>query len=360
MENQDSSNHNRRTLRRNSNSHISMSDSESTASQVDSFHSPLRYDSPLRSDDPCFLPENDSLGNKNTKSLVPSERYYSPVPSPGKSNFTATSPVAVAKGLRKWPHSEKPTSANGDVSMGKGGRREKSVPENQDFGGRGNSPVILGLNRLVKEEAPRGVKKVGAVGDGGASALEEGYGDGGGGEDEVGGDRRSRAAVQNILRRSERSAAARKWALVLRVFEVILCLISFSVMAADKTKGWSGDSYDRYREYRFCLIVNIMGFVYSGFQAYVLAYNLGTEKHVISHHLRYHFDFSMDQILAYLLMSASSSAATRVTDWISNWGKDEFTMMASASIAISFLAFSFFASSSLISGYNLCNSRDST
>lgn len=61
------------------------------------------------------------------------------------------------------------------------------------------------------------------------------------------------------------------------------------------------------------------------------------------------------QILAYLLMSASSSAATRVDDWISNWGADEFTMMASASIAMSFLAFLAFALSSLISGYNLCD-----
>lgn len=127
-----------------------------------------------------------------------------------------------------------------------------------------------------------------------------------------------------------------------------------------------------------------MGFVYSGFQAYDLAYHLGTEKHLIAHHLRYHFDFSMDQasfcfslvkialiarvflmyivlsqILAYLLMSASSSAATRVTDWISNWGKDEFTTMATASIAMSFMAFIAFAITSVISGYNFCN-RDST
>ncbi|KAF2314688.1 hypothetical protein GH714_030028 [Hevea brasiliensis] len=59
------------------------------------------------------------------------------------------------------------------------------------------------------------------------------------------------------------------------------------------------------------------------------------------------------QILAYLLISAASSAATRVDDWQSNWGKDEFTEMASASVAMAFLAFIAFAVSSLISGYNL-------
>ncbi|KAL8042029.1 hypothetical protein ABFX02_09G023400 [Erythranthe guttata] len=343
MENPDPNSNNnnpsKRTLRRSSNSHISMSDTESTTSQVDSWHSPLRSDSPFRSDDPCFQSENDAVGNKSSKSLVTVDKYYSPVPSPGKSNFPASSPAAGGKGWRPWPHSEKPASGNVDVPAGgKGGRREKPVSENRDFpAAKGASPVVLGLNRLVRDEPPPPprVKKVGQTGGGGL--VEDGYG-GGEGEAELGGERRPRAAA----------------ALVFRVFELILCLISFSVMAADKTKGWSGDSFDRYMEYRYCLSVNVIGFVYSAFQAYDLAYHLGTEKHVISHHLRYHFDFSMDQIMAYLLMSASSSAATRVNDWILNWGKDEFTLMATASISMSFLAFVAFALSSLVSGHNLC------
>ncbi|KAK7350614.1 hypothetical protein VNO77_09429 [Canavalia gladiata] len=146
-----------------------------------------------------------------------------------------------------------------------------------------------------------------------------------------------------------------KAALGFRLSEVVVCLISFSVMAADKTQGWSGDSFDRYREYRYCLSVNVIGFAYSALQACDLACQLATGKHLIAHHLRYHFDFFTDQVLAYLLISASSSAATRVDDWQSNWGKDEFTEMATASIGMSFLAFVAFAMSSLISGYILCN-----
>lgn len=65
------------------------------------------------------------------------------------------------------------------------------------------------------------------------------------------------------------------------------------------------------------------------------------------------------QVLAYLLISASSSAATRVDDWQSNWGKDEFTEMATASVSMAFLAFIAFALSSLISGYDLFT-QDST
>ncbi|KAF5933271.1 hypothetical protein HYC85_029442 [Camellia sinensis] len=62
-----------------------------------------------------------------------------------------------------------------------------------------------------------------------------------------------------------------------------------------------------------------------------------------------------DEILAYLMISASSSAATRVDDWVSNWGKDQFSNIATASIGMSFLAFAAFAISSLISGYNFCH-----
>lgn len=46
---------------------------------------------------------------------------------------------------------------------------------------------------------------------------------------------------------------------------------------------------------RYCLSVNVIGFVYSGFQAYDLAYYLATGKHVIRHHLKRPFDFFMDQ-----------------------------------------------------------------
>ncbi|XP_073048572.1 uncharacterized protein [Primulina eburnea] len=366
MENEDTgSNHGKKTPRRSSNGHISMSDTESTTSRGDSFHSPLRSESSLRPDDPSFQTEDDDFTvENNCKALVPVDMYHSPVPSPRKSNNQASSAAAGGKEWRPWPQSEKPPSDNCDpppVFPTSGGNHrgqhissDKPKSENLGIYVKGASPVVIGLNKLVREEPPPEVKKVDPVGGGG---LEEGKVVGG--EDGVGGEMRSRAAVESILRRTERNGAVRKAALVIRIFEVVACVISFSVMASDRTQGWSGDSFDRYKEYRYCLAVNVVGFVYSGFQAYNLAHHLGTGKDLISHHLRYHFDFSMDQILAYFLMSASSSAATRVDDWITNWGSDKFTTMASASIGMSFLAFLAFSMSALVSGYNLCN-RDST
>ncbi|CAA2967938.1 CASP 4A3 [Olea europaea subsp. europaea] len=343
-------------LRRSSNSHKSMSDTESLGSQVDSFHSPLRSDSLLYSEGPVFYPENDiiyksrnscKIALSNCKALVPVDNYYSPLPSPGQSIFHSSSPANGGKGRQLEPQLEKPTSENVDFrasSPTTGGKVERpfspSMTENHEFsvkGGQGPTSIVT-FNRSGKEKP---VTKIGPVG--------------GGGEDEEGGERPSRAAVASILRRSKRKVTMKKAALGFRVCEVIVCLISFSVMAADRTRGWSGDSFDRYKEYRYCVAVNAIGFGYSGFQAYDLTYHLVSGKHVISPHLRYHFDFSMDQILAYLIMSASSSAATRVDGWTSTWGEDEFTIRASASIAMSFLAFISFALSSIISGYNLCN-----
>ncbi|KAJ6294044.1 hypothetical protein OIU76_022176 [Salix suchowensis] len=162
-------------------------------------------------------------------------------------------------------------------------------------------------------------------------------------------------SMASVTRKSGKEEKMKIGELGFRLSEIVLCLISFSVMAADKTKGWSGDSFDRYKEYRYCLAVNVIGFVYAGFQAYDLSYHIATGKHVIRHHLRYRFNLFMDQILAYLLVSAASSSATRVDDWQSNWGKDEFTKMATVSVVMAFLAFIAYAGSSLISGYNLYN-----
>ncbi|RWW80226.1 hypothetical protein BHE74_00011450 [Ensete ventricosum] len=119
-------------------------------------------------------------------------------------------------------------------------------------------------------------------------------------------------AVPGILRRR----AVARAAFGLRISAALLSLVSFSVMAADSTEGWAGDSFGRYSEYRY-------GPIYS------------------------------TNVLAYLLISASSAAASRNDLWISRFGADAFMDMANGSIAISFLAFVALASSSLISARNL-------
>ncbi|THG20143.1 hypothetical protein TEA_002379 [Camellia sinensis var. sinensis] len=183
----------------------SMSDTESQTSQFDSFHSPLRSESPFRSDDPDPPPDETPA---KSKSIVAVDKYFSPV--------------------RSSIHKKNPENLNFKQPPGKA---PEALP----------APVVV-FNRSVREEVAAGVTKVGG-GGGGDGVYGRGL------EDGVGGETRSRAAVTAILRRSSREMMVKKAELGFRVCEVILCLISFSVMASDKTQGWSGDSFDRYKEY---------------------------------------------------------------------------------------------------------------
>ncbi|KAK9926897.1 hypothetical protein M0R45_024105 [Rubus argutus] len=129
--------------------------------------------------------------------------------------------------------------------------RPQKPPDNA----KSPSPVVMYSNRAVKEDAPLSVPKMGP--NGVVRAPGDGV-DGGG----VG---RSRAAMMS-RRPPKRDEMVKTAALGFRVSELVLCLISFSVMAADKTQGWSGDSFDRYKEYRYCLAVTVIGFAYSAFK----------------------------------------------------------------------------------------------
>uniref|UniRef100_A0A0A9FJS6 CASP-like protein n=1 Tax=Arundo donax TaxID=35708 RepID=A0A0A9FJS6_ARUDO len=159
--------------------------------------------------------------------------------------------------------------------------------------------------------------------------------------------------VPNILSRKRRAAAMQRTALVVRGAAAALCLAALAVLAADTRKGWALDSYGRYSQFRYSEAVNVIGFVYSVFQFVALAELMRKNKHLIPYPRRDLFDFTMDQVLAYLLISSSSSATARVGDLIDNWGSDPFANMANGSIAVSFLAFLAFAICSLISAYNL-------
>ncbi|KAJ0962846.1 hypothetical protein J5N97_027968 [Dioscorea zingiberensis] len=176
----------------------------------------------------------------------------------------------------------------------------------------------------------------------GTAATAEKAGGGGGTKDK---------ALGGFMKRERMAMAAHQAVVGLRVAAAVLCLISFSVMAAARHKGWAEDSYDKYSEYRYCITVNILGFLYAGFQAFVEG------KHLFRPDVGNIFNFSMDQILAYLLISAASAATARTDEWVEYWGNDPFPGMARGSAAVSFLAFLVFAMSSLVSAYKLFGRR---
>ncbi|VVB09362.1 unnamed protein product [Arabis nemorensis] len=169
--------------------------------------------------------------------------------------------------------------------------------------------------------------------------------------------RQLRPSFSITTRESKWGNLVRKSLLGFRVSAFLSCLVSFSVMVADRDKGWARDSFYKYKEFRFCLAANLIGFVYSAFMICDLVYLLSTSIRRSRHNLRHFLEFGLDQMIAYLLASASTSASIRVDDWLSNWGADKFPDLARASVSLSFVSFVSFAFCSLASGYALCSLR---
>ncbi|XWS32769.1 hypothetical protein CRYUN_Cryun22dG0018100 [Craigia yunnanensis] len=123
----------------------------------------------------------------------------------------------------------------------------------------------------------------------------------------------------SILRRTKRDKMVRKALLGFRISGFVFCLVSFSVLAADKDQGWALDSFYRYKEFRFCVAVNVIGFVYSGIQAYDLAYRLASGKQKPRSRLRCYLDFVLDQhhlqLLSELMTGNPTGEKTSSRRW---------------------------------------------
>lgn len=263
------------------------SNSETPSSYFESPHSPLRFHSPLSdAGDPpesrYVSPEGSPFKIENPKPIVTEGKFtqFTPLPSPippPPPQF----PPRHQRNARAAAAAPPPTNSSSS---------EKSP----------SSMVVF--NRWVREEGPQTrTRKVGE----------------------------SATTTTTTVNRARRDELVGMAALGFRVSQVILCVISFSIMAADKTQGWSGDSYDRYKEYRslslytflgfkiinrdsvifnntcffcrYCLAVNVIAFIYSTFEACDAACYISKETYLLNCGFHDIFVFSMDQVSLLLL-----------------------------------------------------------
>lgn len=185
-----------------------------------------------------------------------------------------------------------------------------------------------------------------------AVVTESVAGGGGGGRGGVGSKRWLLSGVPKKVRLTELKRAE----LGFRVSAAVFCLVSLSVMSAGTTPGWAGDSFRRYNEYRYTLAASVMAFTYSGFQLVAEVHYLVTGKRIIEGSWGNYFNLAMDQILAYLLLSASSAALSRSDVWVSRFGVDQFAKLINSSASMAFLAFIALGLSSIISAYRVFSS----
>ncbi|KAG8077445.1 hypothetical protein GUJ93_ZPchr0007g5506 [Zizania palustris] len=91
----------------------------------------------------------------------------------------------------------------------------------------------------------------------------------------------SKRWLQGGVPEKVRRAELRRAELGFRVAAAVFCLLSLSVMVADTTPGWSGDSFRRYNEYRYTFAASVLAFTYSGFQLVKEVHYLVTGKRMI-------------------------------------------------------------------------------
>uniref|UniRef100_A0A0A9E986 CASP-like protein n=1 Tax=Arundo donax TaxID=35708 RepID=A0A0A9E986_ARUDO len=137
----------------------------------------------------------------------------------------------------------------------------------------------------------------------------------------------------------------------LRVLTAVVSLMAFSIMASASTSGGADDHYGRYLPYRYAIAVNVIVCFYSMAQAFVEIRRLVSQK-LLSISC-YCVTLFLDQVLAYLLVSASSEAASRKHLWVSRFGKDRFNDKISFAVGFSFLGFFALSANTLISMANL-------
>ncbi|KAJ7950061.1 CASP-like protein [Quillaja saponaria] len=156
--------------------------------------------------------------------------------------------------------------------------------------------------------------------------------------------------VPGILRRWRREDLIKRGYLGLRGLSLLFSLLSFIIMASNKHGDWR--QFDKYEEYRYLLAIGILGTIYTGLQAWRQVQELYTGKNLFRHQTSALVDFFGDQIMAYLFISAASSAVP-LTNRMREGADNIFTDSSAASISMGFLAFLCLALSAMVSGYKL-------
>ncbi|KAG2557568.1 hypothetical protein PVAP13_8NG239501 [Panicum virgatum] len=133
----------------------------------------------------------------------------------------------------------------------------------------------------------------------------------------------------------------------LRLLATVLSLLAFSIMASARTSGWDGDRYGRYEPYRYAVGVNVVVCICSISQVIVELRRLHRSAAPPSTSI-YCIHLFLDQVLAYLLMSAASAAASRNHLWAARFGEDQFCRKISVVVWLSFLGFLALSANALI------------
>ncbi|XP_022766255.1 CASP-like protein 4B1 [Durio zibethinus] len=153
--------------------------------------------------------------------------------------------------------------------------------------------------------------------------------------------------VSVITRRWKREDLLKRGSLITRGLALLFSFLSFIIMASNKHGGWN---FDDYEEYRYLLAIAILSTLYTGGQALRHLNCIWKGKQIFGQRISALVDFLADQMMAYLLISSTSSAIS-LTNRMREVGDDSFTDSSAAAICMSFFAFLSLALTAMVSGF---------
>ncbi|PWA76452.1 hypothetical protein CTI12_AA234930 [Artemisia annua] len=156
--------------------------------------------------------------------------------------------------------------------------------------------------------------------------------------------------VTGILRRWRHEDMLKRGSLGLRALGFMLSVLAFIIMASNQ--HGRGRNFQEYEEYRYALAIAILSTLYTGLQSWRQIHEMSTGKEITSGRNLALIDFFGDQLMAYLLLSAASSAVP-MTNRMREGADNIFTDSSAACISMEFFAFFILALSAMLSGYKL-------
>ncbi|XP_059305303.1 CASP-like protein 4B1 [Lycium ferocissimum] len=158
--------------------------------------------------------------------------------------------------------------------------------------------------------------------------------------------------VGPIVERWKREDLLKKGCMGLRCIGLVFSLLAFIIMASNKHGDWR--DFDKYEEYRYVLAIAILSTLYTGLLVLRHVHELSTNNETFSRQNLALLEFFGDQLMAYLLLSAASSAVP-LTNRMRENNDNIFTDSSASAIGMEFVAFLALAVSAIISGYKLSN-----
>ncbi|CAH8310615.1 unnamed protein product [Eruca vesicaria subsp. sativa] len=149
-----------------------------------------------------------------------------------------------------------------------------------------------------------------------------------------------------ITQRWKREDTIKKASPITRGLSLLFSLLAFLIMVSNK--HGPGRNFDDYEEYRYLVAISIFSTLYTAWQTFVHF----SKREFFDRRTSVLVGFSGDQIVAYLLISAASSAIP-LTNRFREGQDNIFTDSAASAIAMAVLAFVSLALSALFSGYKL-------